>query len=78
MSSEVIDWTAVMDGAAWFHVTGITPALSERTAGAQCCGTRCQVLDDRRLRSIDPTEKSRQKKASGGGNGSMARACPRG
>jgi 2-dehydro-3-deoxygluconokinase len=24
-----IDWNAVFEGAAWFHITGITPALSE-------------------------------------------------
>ena len=29
-----IDWDRVMDGAAWFHVTGITPALGERAAAA--------------------------------------------
>lgn len=27
-----IDWDAVLDGAAWFHVTGITPALSASAA----------------------------------------------
>jgi len=27
-----IDWDAVLEGAAWFHVTGITPALSESAA----------------------------------------------
>jgi 2-dehydro-3-deoxygluconokinase len=31
-----VDWPAVMQGAAWFHVTGITPALGARgTASAQ-------------------------------------------
>jgi 2-dehydro-3-deoxygluconokinase len=29
-----VDWDAVMNGAAWFHVTGITPALGERTVEA--------------------------------------------
>ena len=29
-----IDWNAVLAGAAWFHVTGITPALGERGAAA--------------------------------------------
>jgi 2-dehydro-3-deoxygluconokinase len=28
-----IDWNAAFDGAGWFHVTGITPAISE---GAAC------------------------------------------
>jgi len=27
-----IDWTSVFDGARWFHVSGITPALSESAA----------------------------------------------
>ena len=31
---DAIDWNAVMKGAAWFHVTGITPALGERGAAA--------------------------------------------
>jgi 2-dehydro-3-deoxygluconokinase len=29
-----VDWDAVMAGAAWFHVTGITPALGPRCAAA--------------------------------------------
>ncbi|MEG2378497.1 MAG: sugar kinase, partial [Clostridia bacterium] len=27
-----IDWKAVFDGATWFHITGITPALSQTAA----------------------------------------------
>ena len=27
-----IDWDKVFDGAAWFHITGITPAISEGAA----------------------------------------------
>lgn len=27
-----VDWTKVFQGAAWFHVTGITPALGDRAA----------------------------------------------
>jgi 2-dehydro-3-deoxygluconokinase len=27
-----IDWTGVFEGAQWFHVTGITPALGEKAA----------------------------------------------
>jgi 2-dehydro-3-deoxygluconokinase len=30
----MIDWDRVMEGTAWFHVTGITPALGERAAAA--------------------------------------------
>jgi 2-dehydro-3-deoxygluconokinase len=31
---DALDWDRVMKGAAWFHVTGITPALGDRAAAA--------------------------------------------
>ena len=31
---DAVDWDRVMNGAAWFHVTGITPALGERGTAA--------------------------------------------
>jgi 2-dehydro-3-deoxygluconokinase len=31
---DAVNWDAVMAGAAWFHVTGITPALGERAVAA--------------------------------------------
>ena len=31
---DAVDWSAVLDGAAWFHVTGITPALGANAADA--------------------------------------------
>ncbi|MFW5742203.1 MAG: PfkB family carbohydrate kinase [Spirochaetota bacterium] len=31
---DVYDWDAAFDGADWFHVTGITPAISESAANA--------------------------------------------
>src|SRR5262245_36125450 len=34
LSADAIDWSAVMSGAAWFHVTGITPALGSPSADA--------------------------------------------
>ncbi|HMF97643.1 MAG TPA: sugar kinase [Vicinamibacterales bacterium] len=34
MAADAVDWRAVMAGASWFHVTGITPALGERAAAA--------------------------------------------
>jgi len=34
MAPDAVDWTAVMSGAAWFHVTGITPALGANGAEA--------------------------------------------
>src|SRR6185436_11536564 len=32
LSSVKIDWPRVLTGARWFHVTGITPAVSEAAA----------------------------------------------
>ncbi|HEX8992673.1 MAG TPA: sugar kinase [Anaerolineales bacterium] len=34
MAPGAIDWDRALDGAAWLHVTGITPALSPDTAAA--------------------------------------------
>jgi 2-dehydro-3-deoxygluconokinase len=34
MDPGAVAWPAVMNGAAWFHVTGITPALGTRAAEA--------------------------------------------
>ena len=30
---EIFDWEKIFHGADWFHLTGITPAISESTAG---------------------------------------------
>ncbi len=35
-----IDWAKTFDGAGWFHVTGITPAISESSAGLALEGAR--------------------------------------
>jgi 2-dehydro-3-deoxygluconokinase len=32
VSPDAFDWRKILEGAAWFHVTGITPALSASTA----------------------------------------------
>jgi len=32
--ADAVDWNAVMAGAAWFHVSGITPALGDKAAEA--------------------------------------------
>lgn len=34
VASADLDWDKLLDGAAWFHVTGITPALSASAAEA--------------------------------------------
>ena len=33
-SPEEFDWSSILDGATWFHFTGITPALGENAARA--------------------------------------------
>jgi 2-dehydro-3-deoxygluconokinase len=51
MAPDAVDWAAAMNGAAWFHVTGITPALgsngTEATrraiAAARAAGARVSV-----------------------------------
>jgi 2-dehydro-3-deoxygluconokinase len=51
MTPGTIDWAKIFDGAAWFHVTGITPALganaaactSEAVAAAKKAGARISV-----------------------------------
>jgi 2-dehydro-3-deoxygluconokinase len=30
--AQAIDWTSALDGADWFHITGIAPAISEAAA----------------------------------------------
>jgi 2-dehydro-3-deoxygluconokinase len=32
VNSEDFDWDKILDGAAWFHTTGITPALSDKAS----------------------------------------------
>ena len=44
MPADAVAWDRVMDGAAWFHVTGITPALGEQATAA----TRAAVAAARR------------------------------
>ena len=34
ITADAVDWNRVMNGAQWFHVTGITPALGEKAAAA--------------------------------------------
>ena len=34
IAADAVAWDRVMEGAAWFHVTGITPALGEAAAAA--------------------------------------------
>lgn len=51
MAGDAVDWTSVFQGADWFHVTGITPALGPNgadatrraIAAARAAGTRVSV-----------------------------------
>lgn len=44
IQSNMIDWKRILEGADWFHWTGITPAISEGTAA--CCAEAIQVAND--------------------------------
>jgi 2-dehydro-3-deoxygluconokinase len=33
LAADALDWEAVFEGASWFHITGITPAISASAAG---------------------------------------------
>ena len=37
---EEFDWERILEGAEWFHVTGITPALGEEIAEASLAGAK--------------------------------------
>ena len=51
MAADAVNWSGVMEGADWLHVTGITPALGERgtastaraIAAAKSAGARVSV-----------------------------------
>src|SRR3954468_16233613 len=34
MDADAVDWAKVFNGAAWYHVTGITPALGDKGTAA--------------------------------------------
>lgn len=37
---ETYDWMKILDGAGWFHVTGITPAIGSASAAAAIAGAK--------------------------------------
>ncbi len=47
VSADSFDWDAIFDGAGWFHITGITPALSE--SAAELALTAVQAAKSRHL-----------------------------
>lgn len=40
VDADEMDWDAVFSGANWFHITGITPALSQRAADLSLAAVR--------------------------------------
>lgn len=44
---EDFDWDKIFEGAEWFHFTGITPALSERTA--KICIAACRKAKEKNI-----------------------------
>lgn len=44
---EEFDWNSILDGADWFHWTGINPALSDEMASI--CEDACKVAKEKRI-----------------------------
>lgn len=44
-SAEDLDWARILDGADWFHFTGVTPAVSDTAAAI--CETACAEAKSR-------------------------------
>ncbi|HEY1379332.1 MAG TPA: sugar kinase [Gemmataceae bacterium] len=58
LQPESIDWPAVLAGAKWFHVTGITPALGPGSAAATLEALRAARAAGVRV-SIDPNYRAK-------------------
>ena len=52
--ASAYDWESILDGAGWFHTTGITPALSEASAEATIKSVKRAGRPDGLLRSEFP------------------------
>jgi len=44
VGADAFDWQAIFNDAKWFHITGITPALSETAAGLSLAA--CKAAKD--------------------------------
>ena len=44
IDDTAIDWKQILEGADWFHWTGITPAVSQ--SAANCCAAAIQAAND--------------------------------
>ena len=55
---EHFDWDAIFDGADWFHLTGITPGLTDKTASL--CLYACKKAKEKGITiSFDPNYRSK-------------------
>lgn len=56
--ADEFDWERIFDGADWFHLTGITPALGKGVADA--CEDACRIAKEKGLTvSFDPNYRSK-------------------
>ena len=59
MAPDAVDWDALFEGAAWFHVTGITPALGANGGRGDAAGDRGRAAERaRRSASISISARS--------------------
>ena len=58
MEPDAVDWKAVFAGAAWFHVTGITPALGDKGAASTTRRSRRRAPPASRSASISTSARS--------------------
>src|SRR5262249_19945614 len=65
MPADAVDWRTVMNGASWFHVTGITPALGERAAAATSAAIAAAKQAGARV-SVAPTVRPKLWSGAGG------------
>jgi 2-dehydro-3-deoxygluconokinase len=41
-----VDWAVVFDGASWFHISGVTPAISASAAALSLEASRKRAHED--------------------------------
>ena len=70
----MVPWDAVMTGAAWFHVTGITPALGEKPAAAGRAAIEAAKRAGARV-SVDLNYRKKLWSETGGAGDHAVRSC---
>ena len=43
---DTFDWKKIFDGATWFHITGITPAISQSAADLSLAAVKAASISD--------------------------------